>query len=334
VYLRAAAIPRLTILVAIATVFVSSQPAIAHSTGPQLVSIFDRVTPAVTGVSINIRQTGTAPEFTVSARKPDQLEILGAAGEPFLRITGGECSENTKSLTAFLATDPNRIASQAPKSVDSNASPEWRKLNSKPSCTWFERRAEWPARTAPQDVVRKGKRATVFRWSVPATYNGQRVSIAGHVDWVPAPLDLGTLLVIPLLVVFGFYVLPLRRMLALLAGAAGAMNLTLLIKDRLNVASSWSLALVAATGLLSLLPVLLLWGRSRRSDIHLTIAAGVYSVLLNLARLTLPAGSFAVRAAQVAAIAAGAVLFIASVIALRSAEGGTPDIGQARVVPH
>jgi hypothetical protein len=268
---------------------------------------------------VNVRQTGTAPEFTVSARSSDQLEIMGAAGEPFLRIGGG-CYENSKSLTAFLASDPNRATSQAPKSVNSSAPPVWRKKAARPSCSWFERRAEWPARSAPPEVVRKGKRATIFRWSIPATFNGQRVSILGHVDWVPAPIDLETLLVIPLLVVFGFYVLPLRRMIALLAAASALINLALIFKDRLNVDSAWSLAVVAATALLSLLPVWLLWGRAERGDVYLALSAGAYSILLNLARLTLPAGSFAVRGAQAAAISCGAILLAASLFAARSRE--------------
>lgn len=257
------------------------------------------------------------------------LEVLGAGGEPFLRIDKG-CFENTKSLTAFLAGDPNRTSADAPGRIDSRADPQWRKISGKPACTWFERRAEWPAQSAPADVVKKGKRATIFRWSIPAQFNGQEISIAGHVEWVPAPLDLGTLLVIPLLVVFGFYVMPLRRMMALLTAAAGVINLLLLFKDRLTVDSTWSLALTGTAALLSLVPALVLWRRSQPADAYLAISAGLFSVLLNLARLTLPAGSFAVRAAQAAAIAAGAVLIIASIVAMRSATRPTmerPAIG-------
>jgi len=54
----------------------------------------------------------------------------------------------------------------------------------------------------PDEARRLGRTATVYRFSIPAVFDGHAAAIEGHVTWIPAPINLEIpLLFVPLVVV-------------------------------------------------------------------------------------------------------------------------------------
>jgi hypothetical protein len=192
---------RSAIALAIAAVFTGAGalPAQAHTTGPQLISHIDGITPPASGIDYSMLSTGSAPYVTVSLQGPHTFEIRGLQGEPFIQITSDGVSLNKDSPSLYLTRDPSK---KPATSATVSQTPTWEKVADQPLYHYYETRAEWPHTGQPEEARRLGRTATVYRFSIPAVFDGRAAAIQGHVTWVPAPINLEIpLLFVPLVVV-------------------------------------------------------------------------------------------------------------------------------------
>jgi len=309
-----------------------AQPGEAHTTGPQLISHFDGVSPAGPGVDYSILSTGSAPYVTVALHGAHTFEIRGLQGEPFIRITAGGVSVNKDSPSLYLTRDPSKKPAGPPATVDQQ--PAWQQVADQPAYHYYETRAEWPHTGQPDEARRLGRTATVYRFSIPAVYDGQPAAIEGHVTWVPAPLNLEIpLLFVPLVVVALLWVEPkakpytprIARGLAVATLAATGVEAARVLLDVRSGAEGLAaiapLAVLPGLALLVAIAVPRLLRTDRRSYTWVLLF-GMYLLVFGLLRQVAPTAPLPtlgtwlrrgeIAAGFVVAAGAGLLLFLSS----------------------
>ncbi|HWD71095.1 MAG TPA: hypothetical protein VG779_01090 [Actinomycetota bacterium] len=330
---------RIAIALAIAAVLTAggALPAQAHTTGPQLISHVDGIVPAAPGVDYSLLSTGSAPYVTVSLRGNHTFEIRGLQGEPFIQITQDGVSVNRDSPSLYLTRDPSKKPA-IPATV--SQTPTWEKVADQPLYHYYETRAEWPHIGQPDEARRLGRTATVYRFSIPAVFDGHAAAIEGHVTWIPAPINLEIPLLFVPLVVVGLlwlepkakpYVTKITRSVTALALAGVALEAARILLDlRSGTAGGTGLAPLAVVPGLALvttvaLPRLL--SVDRRAYAWVLIF-GLYLLVFGLLRTVAPDSSLPVlgtwlrRAEMLAGFGvsagAGLLLFLSSPIRIAS----------------
>ena len=279
----------------------AASPAGAHTTGPQLVSHFDRLSPAAPGVSYQLLSTGSAPYATVSVSGPHTFEIHGFLGEPFIRITrdGVQINNNSPSVT-YMVTSPSKPL-HLPATV--NTTPDWHHVSDQPLFHYYERRAEWPYTGQPQEARTLGGSTTVYRFSISAAYDGAPTVILGHVTWIPAPFNLEVpLLFVPIVVVILLWAEPKAKAhLRPIAVATAVVAVAGAAVDAgRTVVSVQGLRTLGAGGLGHLAPLAVVPGlvlvvalavprllAGQRAAFAWVAAFGIYLVAFGLVRLTI-----------------------------------------------
>ncbi|HKN49864.1 MAG TPA: hypothetical protein VJ010_06515 [Actinomycetota bacterium] len=329
---------RSAIALAIAAVLTAggALPAQAHTTGPQLISHIDGIAPAAPGVDYSLLSTGSAPYVTVSLRGAHTFEIRGLQGEPFIQITQDGVSVNRDSPSRYLTRDPSKKPA-IPPTV--SQTPAWEKVADQPLYHYYETRAEWPHVGQPDEARRLGRTATVYRFSIPAVFDGHPAAIEGHVTWIPAPINLEIpLLFVPLVVVGLLWLEPKAKphaakiargvtALALIAAAVEAARILVDLRSgTAGVAGLAPLAVLPGLVLVTTvaLPRLL---RAERRAYTWVLLFGLYLLVFGLLRTVAPASSLTLgtwlrRAEMLAGFGvsagAGLLLFLSSPIRIAS----------------
>ncbi len=330
---------RSAIALAIAAVLTvgGALPAEAHTTGPQLISHIDGIAPAAPGVDYSLLSTGSAPYVTVSLRGAHTLEIRGLQGEPFIQITQDGVSVNRDSPSLYLTRDPSKKPA-IPATV--SQTPTWEKVADQPLYHYYETRAEWPHIGQPDEARRLGRTATVYRFSIPAVFDGHATAIEGHVTWIPAPINLEIpLLFVPLVVVGLLWLEPkakphaakIARSVTMLALAGAAVEAARVLMDLRSAAEGGAALapLAVFPGLVLVttvaLPRLL---RADRRAYAWVLFFGIYLLVFGLLRTVapdslLPALGTWLRRAEILAgfgvsAGAGLLLFLSSPVRIAS----------------
>lgn len=309
----------------------AAPPAQAHTTGPQLVSHVEGIAPPAPGVDYSLLSTGSAPYVTVSLRGNHTFEIRGLRGEPFIRLTAAGVDVNRNSPSLYLTTDPSKKPT-VPATVNPQVS--WEHVADQPTEHYYETRAEWPHLGQPVEAQRLGRTATVYRFAIPALFDGQTAAIEGHVTWIPAPINLEVpLLFVPLVVVLLLWIEPkakpylagIARAVAVAAVAAAAIEAVRAVLDLESGASGAAglapLAVVPGLALLVVVAVPRLLRADRRAY-GWVLAFGAYLLVFGLLRRVAPTapaptlGAWLRRSEIVAgflvAAGAGLLLFLSS----------------------
>jgi hypothetical protein len=317
-------------------------PAEAHTTGPQLISHVDGIVPAAPGVDYSLLSTGSAPYVTVSLRGAHTFEIRGLQGEPFIQITQEGVSVNRDSPSLYLTKDPSK---KPATSATVNQTPAWEKVADQPLYHYYETRAEWPHIGQPDEARRLGRTATVYRFSIPAVFDGHAAAIEGHVTWIPAPINLEIpLLFVPLVVVGLLWLEPkakphvakIARAVTALALAGTAVEAARILIDlQSGVGGGATLAPLAVVPGLVLVTAVAL-PRLLRPDRRVYVWVlffGLYLLVFGLLRTVAPdsplplLGTWLRRAEMVAgfgvAAGAGLLLFLSSPIRITGTPGRT-----------
>lgn len=148
------------------------------------VSQVSAIRPRVPGLSARILGGDERLEVTWTGDPP--LVIVGAQGEPMIRLGSGGVEVNVRSPSLFLSTERYGRASM-PVTADPRAAPRWRRVDSPGPFSWYEHRAHWLRSERPSIVADGTGAKTIFHWRVPALLGNQRVEIVGALDWVPDP---------------------------------------------------------------------------------------------------------------------------------------------------
>ncbi|MGH2770097.1 MAG: hypothetical protein ACRDJF_06180 [Actinomycetota bacterium] len=285
------------ILAALGFLVVTAGPAGAHSLGSQFLSIFDSISPPVDGVRITLQSTASAPYVTVRVGEGHVVEIPGLEGEPLARIGAGGAFVNRRSPSLYLTEDPDQ---KPPRRRGQGAGPaDWKRVASESVFSYFDPRAEWPHTGPGEDVRRLGRRTTIFRWEIPVLYDGQTLALKGHVDWVPAPLNVQLfVLPVPLLFVALWWLEPRikpfvrpigRALVPLVVAALTIEGVRVLFEvDAADRALSRLAPLTLLPGLIMVgLAARLLW-RGDRRGYRAALAFGAYLLVFGLLRSGFP----------------------------------------------
>ncbi len=163
------------------TVFLvgGASPASAHGVGgrePTNVRVHViGIEPAVADVSVDVVEFGTKLELVNDSDA--EVIVLGYAGEPYLRIGPDGAFENRRSPAAFInrTLDP---PSTVPDSYDSEAEPQWLRMDSGNSVRWHDHRAHNMTGGNPPEPL---------AWAVDLTVAGEPVVVRGDIATVAAP---------------------------------------------------------------------------------------------------------------------------------------------------
>jgi hypothetical protein len=173
--------------IALATVFVAlilCPAAASHGGGAQgYRSTVERVTPTVSGLKVFVVDGDDQLELTNTAGR--EVVIDGYEGEPYLKFTREGVFENQHSPAAYLNDD--RYANvTVPDSADPKAEPEWKAVAAGVQYSWHDHRVHWMNPTLPSKVeAAKDVEHHIFDWEVPGTVDGEKLAIAGSLDYVP-----------------------------------------------------------------------------------------------------------------------------------------------------
>jgi hypothetical protein len=179
----------LAVLAGLAGALALAAPAAAHGADAPDATNYrtavTTVTPPVTGLSVRTIEAGARLEL--ANRTGRTIEVLGYAGEPYLRIRPDGVFENVNSAATYLNVT---LAGDTPvpTTADPAKPPQWRKVGSEPVARWHDQRTHWLQDAPPEQVrIDPARPQRVRDWAVPLRLEASSVEVRGTLDWVPPP---------------------------------------------------------------------------------------------------------------------------------------------------
>lgn len=178
------------VLLGVLAVLAVAAPVSAHVGGGVAGSNFDgrvlSVNPRLPGVGVRVLQFGD--DLEVVNRTGTELRVPGYSDEPYLRIGPGGVWRNERSPATYIDLDIY-ARTPLPADADPTAAPRWIRVSTDPRYVWHDHRTHWmsPALLPPSVRADPSTSHTVFRWSVPMSYGGAPVRVAGVLTWSPPP---------------------------------------------------------------------------------------------------------------------------------------------------
>lgn len=186
---------------AVLLLIVFERPAAAHGGAGGIEATNFEVTlggvaPTLSGVRVRLIEAGDRLELRNDG--PDVV-VLGAGGEPYLRVGPDGAFENHTSPTVELnerrVPQPSmpgggdRNATGSPPPTDPAVPPDWRKLSDAQVVRWRDHRIRWTATPNPPQVeANPDARHVVFpRWEIGLQQGEVRAVVFGQLTWVPGP---------------------------------------------------------------------------------------------------------------------------------------------------
>ncbi len=133
--------------------------------------------------------SGSVPAIFLGLEGAQEVIVMGADAEPFLRFTPDGVEANTHSPS--FNTDVTARGGAPLTDLDPAAEPDWQPVASVPRHAWLEGRAR-PVLDLPQNVIVATQRVELGRWEIPITVDGEPTTLTGVTNWLPAglsPLD-------------------------------------------------------------------------------------------------------------------------------------------------
>jgi hypothetical protein len=315
--------PVLTIVLGALIVVAAPTPVLADAAGPTNYRsrVLD-VEPDADGIDVEV--LGGDSFLRVTARPGVEVVILGYGDggrneEPYVRIEAdGTVLVNVRS-PAYYLNDSRFLdaGTTAPPAAAVDAEPAFQVIGEGGSHAWHDHRVHWMSPEPPQSVhASDGGPVVVFeRWEVPLIVDGEPVTVAGELVWLP---DEGPVIPLLVLLIAGAAALALlvrggaRPDLVLAAGAVvatvAAIGGYLGAEVDRSVATT-HLIVAAAAALLGVMAVTLRGSRPKDSRL-LAGLAGVATLayaLQNLGVLTAPVLPFALPDVVTRALVAAAI---------------------------
>jgi hypothetical protein len=129
---------------------------------------------------------GRVPALFARNTGPEPVVVLGAGGEPFLRLGPAGAEVNAHSPTWIeTARALDRDVAAAEAVADVNAPPEWVAVSSSPAFTWLESRGAYLPEEPPAAQI--DEPAVLVAWSVPLVQGDEQAAIDAETRWQPAP---------------------------------------------------------------------------------------------------------------------------------------------------
>lgn len=140
------------------------------------------------GVTVQV-VSAQVPALYLQNTSPQSVTVLGAEGEPFVRI-GPEVEVNLHSpsyiqmqqaisKTAASAEDVGKVE------ADAQSPPNWQHVQKSPQWRWLEFRAAPPPGDPPKELAQRQDPTTVKTWKVPVLIGDNRIEVTGITRFVP-----------------------------------------------------------------------------------------------------------------------------------------------------
>jgi hypothetical protein len=175
---------RIITWVAAAAVLLAGAPvALAHQGSPNFLSQINEVTPAVSGIDVEVLNRDD--RLLLHNTSGDPVVIEGYSGEPYARIDAdGTVSVNTDSEAYYINEERDGNV-DTPESADSRGEPRWKEVSKTGRFEWHDHRMHWMSEDDPEQVKDKDVRTKVFDWKVPIAVDGRAGAITGTLFWTP-----------------------------------------------------------------------------------------------------------------------------------------------------
>jgi hypothetical protein len=132
------------------------------------------LTPAEIAPGVRVRLLpGRSPGLMVESASERPLLVLGADGEPFLRIGPSGVEANARSRTWWQSGRAG--GRRGDERIDPAAPPDWRRVASAPRFSWIDARA--------QVQSAGGANASPIAWEVPMRIGDEPTRVAGELVW-------------------------------------------------------------------------------------------------------------------------------------------------------
>ena len=143
----------------------------------------DTGSPAGAKVAVIGGPGSAVPAIYVENDTAGTLTVLGAAGEPLLRITPGAVDANTASPSWLLAAASR---DEAPTGlVSAAAPPRGKRVANQRSFSWLDERGRAPGLDPPPGRGSTGRAATVGHWSFGVTFGASPATVRARIIWQP-----------------------------------------------------------------------------------------------------------------------------------------------------
>lgn len=124
---------------------------------------------------------GRVPGLLLENRSDRAVVVLGADGEPFLRIGAAGVEANRRSPTWQQSA---RSSGAELRLVASAAEPDWQRVSTAPRYGWIEPRAVYRHQLPAAALAGRGE-VEVLTWEVPVLLEEQILRITGVLSWKP-----------------------------------------------------------------------------------------------------------------------------------------------------
>jgi hypothetical protein len=159
--------------------------AAAHQGNPNYRSVLRAVTPAVSGLKVQV--LGYDNQMQLVNRSGRPVTIFGYQDEPYARVLAdGTVQVNLRSPAYYLNQDVEGTT-PVPASADPKAAPQWRTVAKTGRFVWHDHRMHWMAKGLPSQVHDKGVKTKVFDYQIPMSVGSQPGRVAGTLFWVGSP---------------------------------------------------------------------------------------------------------------------------------------------------
>ena len=125
---------------------------------------------------------GPVPGVFLSNTSTSAVTVLGASGEPFLRLGPSDAEVNVLSPTWV---DNLQVQDLPPTIADPSAPPRWTKVADVPRFGWIDYRLAYPDSRPPDSVAHGSKVVTLVTWSIPLETSAGPSSLEGVTEWQP-----------------------------------------------------------------------------------------------------------------------------------------------------
>jgi hypothetical protein len=173
----------LALVAALATLACASiaAPAAAHEGNPKYRSVVDAVTPATSGLTVQVLDHDDALQLVNHSGKT--VVVYGYDREPYARVLAdGTVQVNQRSPA--LAFNDDEHQHLTPPTKAPAGPPRWHTLDRSGRFEWHDHRIHWRKPALPPQVTDTSKQTKIFDWSVPVQVAGTSGAVAGTLTWV------------------------------------------------------------------------------------------------------------------------------------------------------
>ncbi|HTE58798.1 MAG TPA: hypothetical protein VK631_00505 [Solirubrobacteraceae bacterium] len=173
------------LVLAVVLLALAPAAALAHNGNPNFLSQVDAITPATSGVTVDVLNRDDRLLLHNTSGK--DVEIEGYEREPYARVRADGTVEVNTDSRAYYINDDRFANVDVPAGVDGKGPPQWKEIDKTGRFEWHDHRAHWMAKTTPPQVTDTSVKTKIFDWEVPVEIDGTGGAIAGTLFWTPLP---------------------------------------------------------------------------------------------------------------------------------------------------